>query len=151
MLGDQIARFDSSAPHEILRGALVAANWLEPYPDDLAKKLGISYVSGARFSLNFRAQRRVVLVTLSRGGVDHWKLSVGCYLAGRGRPPFPMRLLGSDGTPKPDPLAPALSYEVAEVLHSCLPAFAHRSRGEIDGDPDDGPHNEQPARPDRLA
>jgi hypothetical protein len=71
-------------------------------------------------------------------------VTVKCYraaFASRGNP-LPTRSLGADGSPIADPLAAALSHQVACVVHDALVKVASNLRWALHGEPE--PPNEHP-------
>ena len=124
MYGDQVAYFRASSPHDRIRQALVDVGWLPREPVDAVVKLGLDYVSGAHFLVDLADRRRMVRVDLTPDG-EAWRLRVAGFE--RGRSPqgvVPYRRLTADGSPRHDPLAARVAYDVALVLHQQLQSVA---------------------------
>ena len=145
---DQFARFDSDAPLPVIERALVSAGWLAP--TDQLSALGLEYLSGARFVVDFRNQRRIVVVSAAPEPHDAWRLRVGCYLRAIGSgtsAPMPARGHGADGSPIPISKAPQLTFEVASVIHRSIVGVASNIRWAAHQDPDRSEPRAEPMPP----
>jgi hypothetical protein len=144
---DQFARFSADAPLPVIERALVSAGWLSP--TDRLRALGVEYLSGGTFLLDFRDQARVVLVSAIPEPPDSWRLAVRCYrrAVGAGADPFPVRGHSADGSPIPISRAPQLSFEVASVVHRAVVGVASNVRWAAHQDPDKTEHRAEPIPP----
>ena len=147
LYADQFARFEAKEPLRALEQALVAAGWLKQ--QDQLNALGLTFVSGAKFTLHFPDQRRIVVVCVDPDRCSAWQLSVRCYREAkvRGAAPVPVRARHSDGSPITDSVAPSLSFQVASVLHRSLATVASNIRWALHHTPDEGRQRHEPVPP----